>query len=88
MLLGRSNRARDEGAGQERPRGVVNEDNIGRGGPQCLKPGTYRCLPGGAAEDRRPQRIEPAASGAKRLRVIWMNDRLHRVDLFMSEKGH
>ena len=49
--------ARDEGAAQKRSRGIVDQHEIGRGMPQCLKSGADRSLARGAARNRRQQTL-------------------------------
>ena len=87
-VLRRRDGARDQRAGEKRPRGVVNEDEFGRGGAQRFKSGAHRGLPRGAAPDRRQQMFSsPAVAARKTSASSRMNDRLHGVDLRVTEKG-
>ena len=54
----------DQCAGQERPRRIVNENDVGRAGGKRLKSGAHRSLPRRAAGNRRRQFFQPGDRGA------------------------
>ena len=58
--------AGDKRAGQERPRRIMDEHEVGPGGAERLEPGANRGLPCGAARNRRQQVLEAGGRGAKR----------------------
>ena len=70
VLLAGSDGAGDQGAGQERPRRVMDEDELGRSRAQRFEPGAHRGLPRRAAGDRRQQLFKPGGRSAKKVFIV------------------
>jgi hypothetical protein len=78
--------ARDQVAGEERSRGIVDEDDIGCAAVEGLKARPHRRLAGRPAVDGR-QCTQAGRGGVKQLFVIVMNDRLHCSNLWVRQEG-
>ncbi len=80
----RVDRARDQGAGQERPGGVVDEDEVRLCRAECFQSGANRSLPCGAAPNRR-QALEAGGRRAKCFSVARVFTGLYGVGPRMTE---
>ena len=78
--------ARHQRIRQERPRGVVDQDDIRRAWRQGLHSRPHRALPRGAAMHRREE-VEPGGRCLEHRCVIRMDDRLHGIDGAMRSKA-
>ena len=66
----------------ERPRRVVDQDDVGLAGLERLEAGAHRGLPGGAAEYRQ-KNINSGHRASIEIEVLLPNNRLYEADLAM-----
>ena len=85
VMAGSLDRARDHGRRNERPRGVVDQDDVGLRARERFKAGMHRRLPRSAAVRGRLM-AQTADRGIEHRDVLGVQNRLHRKDLGMTAK--
>ena len=85
VTAGSLDRARDHGRRNERPRGIVDQDDVGIHARERFESGMHRRLPRSAAVRGRLM-AQTADRGIEYRRVLGVQNRLYRKDLGMTAK--